>query len=103
MDPVTLATAAVAFVTPFLIDLGKDAAKEAASDAGKSVWSWVQGKLTSPAGAEAVADVQRAPEKPENALALQAALAKALTRDRGAAEELASCSTDTASRPRRRP
>ena len=54
MDPVTLAAAAVAFVTPYLIDFGKGAAKEVASGAGKSVWSWIKGKLTSPAGAEAV-------------------------------------------------
>ena len=89
MDPVTLAAAAVAFVTPYLLDFGKDAAKEAASDAGKSVWSWIKGKLTSPAGAEAVADVESAPEKPENAQALQAALTKALTKDPAAAAALA--------------
>ena len=89
MDPVTLAAAAVSFVTPYLLDFGKDAAKEAASDAGKSVWSWIKGKLTSPAGAEAVADVESAPEKPENAQALQAALTKALTKDPDAAAALA--------------
>ena len=61
MDPVTFSAAAVSFVTPYLLDFGKDAAKEAASDAGKSVWSWIKGKLTSPAGAEAVADVESAP------------------------------------------
>jgi len=88
MDPVTLA-AAVSFVAPYLLDFGKDAAKEAASDAGKSVWSWIKGKLTSPAGAEAVADVESAPEKPENAQALQAALTKALTKDPAAAAALA--------------
>ena len=89
MDPVTLAAAAVSFVTPYLLDFGKDAAKEAASDAGKSVWSWIKGKLTSPAGAEAVADAESAPEKPENAQALQAALTKALTKDPAAAAALA--------------
>ena len=104
MDPVTLAAAAVSFVTPYLLDFGKDAAKEAASDAGKSVWSWIKGKLTSPAGAEAVADVESSPEKPENAQALQAALTKALTKDPAAAAALekllkehgASLSTQTA-------
>ena len=29
MDPVTLAAAAVSFVTPYLLDFGKNAAKEA--------------------------------------------------------------------------
>src|SRR5271166_5510168 len=89
MDPVTLAVAAVSFVTPYLLDFGKDAAEEAASDAGKSVWGWIKGKLTSPAGAEAVADAEGAPEKPENAQALQAALTKALTKDPTAAAALA--------------
>ena len=88
MDPVTLAAAAVSFVTPYLLDLGKDADKVAASDAGKSVWSWIKGKLTSPAGAEAVADIESAPDKPENAQALQAALTKALTREPAAAAAL---------------
>ncbi len=89
MDPVSLASAAVSFVTPYLIDFGKDAAKEAASDAGKSVWGWIKGRLTSPAGAEAVADAESAPEKPENVQALQAALTKALTKDPDAAAALA--------------
>jgi hypothetical protein len=89
MDPVTLAAAAVAFVTPYLLDFGKDAAKEAASDAGKSVWGWIKGKLTSPAGAEAVSDVEAAPEEPENAQFLQAALTRALTKDPAAAAALA--------------
>ena len=89
MDPVALASGAVTFVTPYLLDFGKDAAKEAASDAGKSVWGWIKGKLTSPAGAEAVSDAESAPDKPENAQALQAALTKALTKDPEAAAALA--------------
>ncbi len=89
MDPVTLAAAAVSFVTPYLLDFGKGAAKEVASGAGKSVWDWIKGKLTGPAGAEAVADAESAPDKPENAQALQAALTKALTKDPGSVEALA--------------
>jgi hypothetical protein len=89
MDPVSLAAAGVAFVTPYLLDFAKDAAKETASDAGKSVWGWIKGNLTSPAGAEAVADVESAPDKPENVQALQAALTKALTKDPEAANALA--------------
>jgi hypothetical protein len=89
MDPATLAAAAVSFVSPYLIHLGKDAAKSAAEEAGKSVWSWIKGKLISPAGAEAVADVESAPEKPENAQALQATLTKVLTKDPDAAAALA--------------
>jgi 2-keto-4-pentenoate hydratase len=85
MDPVTLATAAVSLVAPYLIDFAKDETESA----GKSVWAWIKGKLTSPAGAEAVADVETAPDKPENAQALQAALTKALTKDPAAATALA--------------
>jgi hypothetical protein len=67
MDPVSLAATAIAFVTPYLLKIGKEAGKSAADEAGKSVWTWITSKLTSPAGAEAVVDVETAPEKPENA------------------------------------
>jgi hypothetical protein len=53
------------------------------------VWGWIKGNLTSPAGAEVVADAEAAPDKPESAQALQAALTKALTIDPGAAKALA--------------
>ncbi|MBV8444028.1 MAG: hypothetical protein JO312_26315 [Hyphomicrobiales bacterium] len=89
MDPVTLAAAAVSAVTPYLLKFVNDAGKGAAEEAGKSVWAWIKGKLTSPAGAEAVADAESAPEKPENAQALQAALTKALTKDPDAGADLA--------------
>ncbi|HXE26000.1 MAG TPA: hypothetical protein VN637_14025 [Roseiarcus sp.] len=95
MDPVTLASAAVSFVTPYLLSLGKEAAKSAAGESGKSVWTWIKGKLTSPAGAEAIKDIEetKAPEdlkakEPEKLLALQAALTKALKADPGAAKAL---------------
>jgi hypothetical protein len=88
MDPVTLAAAAVSFVTPYLLDLGKEAAKSAAKESGKSVWDWIKGKLTSAAGAEAVGDAERDPKDPTNAQALQAALTKALDADPDAAKAL---------------
>ena len=78
MDPASLAATAMTVVSPYLAQVGADAAKEVASSAGKSVWDWIKGKLTSPAGQEAVADMARAPAEPENAQALQAALTKAL-------------------------
>jgi hypothetical protein len=89
MDPVTLATAAVSFVTPYLLNLGKEAAKSAAGESGKSVWAWIKGKLISPAGAEAVSDAERDPKDPTNAQALQVALTKALKADPDAATALA--------------
>jgi hypothetical protein len=78
MDPASLAATALGVVSPYLAQFGADAAKEVASSAGKSVWDWIKGKLTSAAGREAVADMARAPAEPENAQALQAALTKAL-------------------------
>jgi hypothetical protein len=88
MDPLTLAAAAVSFITPYLLDLGKEATKSAAGESGKSVWTWIKGKLISPAGAEAVGDVERDPKDPTNAQALQVALAKALKADPDAAKAL---------------
>ncbi len=105
MEPATLAAAAISFVAPYLISLGKVAAKGAAGEAGKSVWTWIKGKLVSPAGAAAVADAEAAPQEPENMQALQAALTKALKAEPDAAKALedmlkehgASLSTQTAS------
>jgi hypothetical protein len=88
MDPVTLSAAAVSFVAPYLVSLGKEAAKGAAGEAGKSVWAWIRGKLVSPAGAAAVTDAEAAPQEPENIQALQAALTKALKADPDAAKAL---------------
>jgi hypothetical protein len=88
MDPATLAAVAISFVAPYLISLGKEAAKGAAGEAGKSVWTWIKGKLVSPLGAAAVAEAENAPQEPENMQALQAALAKALKADPDAAKAL---------------
>ena len=88
MDPATLAAAAASFVMPYLIELGKHTAKGAAEESGKSVWTWIKGKLTSAAGAEAVNDAERDPSDPTNAQALQAALTKALNADPDAAKAL---------------
>jgi len=88
MDPVNLASAAVALVTPYLIKIGNEVTKGAAGEAGKSVWTWIKAKLTSPAGEEAVADSEADPKNPTNAQALQAALTKFLTRDPDAARGL---------------
>src|SRR5277367_882120 len=89
MDPASLAATAMTVVSPYLAQFGADAAKEVASSAGKSVWDWITGKLTSPAGQEVVADMARAPAAPENAQALQAALTKALAKDAEALAALA--------------
>jgi len=87
MDPATLA-AAISLVAPYLCSLGEEAAKSAAGEAGKSIWGWIKGKLISPLGAAAVAEVEKAPQEPENLQALQAALTKALKADPDAAKAL---------------
>ena len=89
MDPVTLAAAAIAAAIPYVVALGKEAAKSAAGEAGKSVWQWVKGKLTSPAGKEAVNDLENAPHDAVNRTAAEAALSKLLKTDPGALAELA--------------
>jgi hypothetical protein len=50
LDPATLAAAAIGAASSYLVALGKEAAKSAAGEAGKSVWQWLKGKLTSPDG-----------------------------------------------------
>jgi hypothetical protein len=88
MDPVALATDAVSFVAPYLIDFAKNVASDASLEGSKSVWTWIKRKLTTPAGAEAVIDAERDPEDPANAQALQAALTKNLKADPDAAKAL---------------
>jgi len=90
MDPVTLATAAVSAALPYLVKLGKEAAKGAAGAAGKSVWEWMTGKLTSESGKEAVRDLEAKPDDPINRSALEAALSKYLRSDKDAADQLTS-------------
>jgi hypothetical protein len=89
LDPATLATAAITAALPYVVTLGKEAAKGAAGEAGKSVWQWVKGKLTSAAGKEAVKDLEKAPDDADNRKAAEAALSKFLKADPGALSELA--------------
>jgi hypothetical protein len=88
LDPATLAAAAIAAALPYVVALGKEAAKGAAGAAGKSVWEWVKGKLTSEAGKEAVKDLENAPQDAVNRQAAETALAKLLRSDPGALSEL---------------
>src|SRR5258707_15461661 len=88
-DPATLAVAAITAALPYVVALGKEAAKGAAGAAGKSVWEWVTGKLTSAAGQEAVKDLEKAPHDADNRKAAEAALSKLLKSDPNALSELA--------------
>jgi hypothetical protein len=89
LDPATVAAAAIAAALPYVVALGKEAAKSAAGEAGKSVWQWVKGKLTSAAGKEAVNDLENAPDDADNRKAAEAALSKLLKADPGALAEFA--------------
>jgi len=89
LDPATLAGAAIAAALPYVVALGKEAAKSAAGAAGKSVWEWVKGKLTSEAGKEVLSDLEKAPDDADNRKAAEAALSKLLKSDPSALTELA--------------
>lgn len=89
MDPATLAVTAIAAALPYVAVLGKEAAKSAAGVAGKSVWEWVKGKLTSDAGKEVVRDLENGPDDTDNRKAAEAALSKLLRSDPNALSELA--------------
>ena len=89
MDPATLAGTAIAVALPYVVALGKEAAKSAAGAAGKSVWEWVKGKLTSDAGKEVVKDLENNPHDADNRKAAEAALSKLLKSEPSALSELA--------------
>src|ERR1700730_7803817 len=89
MDPATHAVTAITAALPYVATLGKEAAKSAAGAAGKSVWEWVKGKLTSEAGKEVVKDLENTPHDADNRKAAEAALSKLLKSDPGTLSELA--------------
>ncbi len=89
MDPATVATTAIATALPYLTDLGKEAAKSVAGGAGKAVWEWVRSKLTSPAGKEAVDDLEKQSGKATNRMLAEAALSKFLEANPNALSDLA--------------
>ena len=76
MDPVTLATAAVTVLGPYLVEGGKEAAKTAAND----LYAWLKGKLTGRA-AEALDDLEQDPSSELNRADLGKQLARALAAD----------------------
>jgi hypothetical protein len=93
MDPLELASAVLPAITRYLATLGDAAAEEAAKASGKAALDWIKGKLTSPAGKDAVARLEAAPEKPLVAEALKSQLAMWLDENPGAAAELQSLLT----------
>jgi hypothetical protein len=84
MDAVTLATAAVGAVVPYLAAGGTEVAKTAAKD----LYGWLKGKLTL-AGQEALADVETAPEDADAQATLRVQLRKLIEAEPSLAADLA--------------
>jgi hypothetical protein len=89
LDPATLAVAAFEIALPYVAKLGKEVAKSAAGEAGKSVWEWVKGRLSSGVGKAAAEELENSPDDADNRKMAEAALSKFLKSDPGALAELA--------------
>lgn len=90
MDPASLATAAVAVLSPYLVEGGKEMAKTVGKEAatgGLKLLGWLKGRLTG-AGAEALAEVEQAPADQDAQGALRLQVRKLLEREPGLQEEL---------------
>lgn len=78
MDPVTISTAVVAFLSPYLVEGGKAAAKKA----GEALWSALRKRFEGkPAAKEAMDDMQKAPQDQDAQAVLRVQLKKALAED----------------------
>jgi hypothetical protein len=83
MDPASLATAAVAVLSPYLAESGKEVTKTVAKD----LYTWLKGKLTGRV-AEALDDLEKAPASEDNRADLRKQLTKALEANPQLREEL---------------
>ena len=82
-----LAAAAVALVAPYLVELGKGAAKVVGGEVARPVLDWMRAKLGGPAK-EALADLEQYPEIEDNLADLRKRLTKALEAEPALADEL---------------
>ena len=90
MDPVILASAAVALLSPYLAKVGEGAAKKIGEDtveAGGRLLGWMRAKLGGRAK-EALDDLAAKPDSEDNQADLRKQLAKALEADPALAAEL---------------
>jgi hypothetical protein len=92
MEPIALATAAVAFLSPYLVKAGEKTAEtigEKLPEAVGKVWNAIIAKFRGNAAAEtAVKDLVEAPEDDDNQAALRKELRKVLQTDAGFTAEL---------------
>src|SRR4051812_35565891 len=90
MDPVTLASTAVALLSPYLAKAGEGAAKKIGEDAvetGGKLLGWVRARLDGRAK-EALDDLTHKPDSEDNQADLRKQLAKALEANPTLAAEL---------------
>ena len=90
-DPATLAAAAVALLSPYLVAGATEAAKTVGKEAatgGLQVLGWLRSKLTG-AGAAALAEAEQAPQDTDAQAALRLQVRKLLEGDAALATELA--------------
>ena len=88
LEAIDVALPYVAMLGQEVAVLGREAAKSAAAVAGKAIWDWIAGRLTSAAGKEAVTDLEKAPGYADNRKAAEAALSKFLKNNPDAFAEL---------------
>jgi hypothetical protein len=91
MDPATLASTAVALLSPYLEKIGDKAAEKLGDEApelGSKLLGWLRTKLPG-RGQEAVEDLAAKPDSEDNQADLRKQLAKALAADPALAKELA--------------
>jgi hypothetical protein len=86
MDPVTIATAVVAFLSPYFTEGGKAAAKKVGEALVATIKRRFQGK---PAAEEALKDVEETPQDEDLQAALRVQLKKVMQQDEVFAAELA--------------
>ncbi len=100
MDPATLATAAVAVLSPYLKKVAEKAAEKVgdlAVEATEKLFGFLKGKLGGrPAAAEALADVEKAPADADALGALRVQLRKLAEADEEFRTELAKRLADPA-------
>jgi hypothetical protein len=83
------AVAAIDAALPYVASLGQEVAKATAAAAGKSIWEWIKGRLTSGHGKEAVEDLEKTPGDGASRKIAEGVLAKFLQSDPAALAELA--------------
>ena len=89
MDPVTLATTAVTFLSPYLVKAGEKAFETVGEKSVDSLWQTIKAKFTGkPAAEEAVKDLVALPADGDNQAAFRKELRKVLEAEPAFAVEL---------------